>query len=276
MTSVVILTSDELRHRFVRMCLSLDPGLEVLASFCEAPTASLAAMLDARDDVTNVERRHLESRVATERDFFGAFCRAVPDQSRPVAVDRGAINRPEVVDRIVDLHPDVIAAFGCSIIGPELIEAFPDRIVNLHLGLSPYYRGSGTNLWPLILGEPELVGATFMYLDAGIDTGEIIHQLRARVVPGDDVHRIGNRLIADAALTFRQVLVHFDSLGHVPQPDMAEPARVYRRAQVDAEALERLQQRLGSGMLEEYLEHRSQRDADRPIVTHPLIGGGPG
>ena len=40
-----------------------------------------------------------------------------------------------------------------------------------------------------------MVGATFMYIDAGIDTGEIIHQIRADIVIGDSPHSIGNRLI---------------------------------------------------------------------------------
>jgi folate-dependent phosphoribosylglycinamide formyltransferase PurN len=274
-TSVVILTSDELRHHFMRMCLALDPELEVLTSFCEAPTASLASLLDARDDVDELERSHLEARAAAEQDFFATFCRAAPDLSRPVRIDRGEINQPVLVERITQLRPDVVATFGCSLVGPDLIEAFPDRIINLHLGLSPYYRGSGTNLWPLVLGEPELVGATFMYLDAGIDTGEIIHQLRARIVPGDDAHRIGNRLIADAALAFRKVLVDVGSLGHLPQPEEPERARSFRRAQVDAAVLKRLQTNIASGMIEEYLADRERRDAASPIVAHPLFGGRP-
>lgn len=273
---MVILTSGELRHRFVRMCLAADDRLEVLRSYCEEPSVGLAATLATRTDVDPIEQAHLRARDAAEDDFFGTFCRAVPDRSRPVAVPRGAINLGAAVEEIVGLDPDVVAAFGCSVVGDELIEAFPGRIVNLHLGLSPYYRGSGTNLWPLIHGRPELVGATFMYLDAGIDTGEIIHQVRARIVPGDDVHRIGNRVIADAGIAYRDVLHHIGELGHQPQPPEPDQVHVHRRAEVDGPALRRLRDQLDGGLVGDHLEHRREREAAAPIVVHPLLGGSTG
>ncbi len=271
MTSVVILTSGELRHRFVRMCLAADDRIEVLRSYCEHPTVGLAATLSARAEVDPIERDHLSAREASEDDFFGTFCRATHDRSRPIEVPRGAINHDDVVDEIIGLAPDVVAAFGCSLVDDRLIDAFPGHIVNLHLGLSPYYRGSGTNLWPLIHGRPELVGATFMYLDAGIDTGEIIHQVRARIVAGDDAHRIGNRVIADAALAYREVLHHLDELGHRPQPPEPDRVHVHRRSDVDVAALQRLRDQLDRGLIPHHLQHRQEREAAAPIVVHPLM-----
>ncbi len=38
-----------------------------------------------------------------------------------------------------------------------------------------------------------------MHIDAGVDTGEVIHQMRARVALGDSPAQIGNRLIVDMA-----------------------------------------------------------------------------
>ena len=45
--------------------------------------------------------------------------------------------------------PDVVLVFGTGLLKAPLIGAFPGRIINIHLGLSPYYRGAGTNFWPL-------------------------------------------------------------------------------------------------------------------------------
>ncbi len=272
-TRVVILTSDELRHRFVRMAVALHGALEVLCTYCEAPADGLASTLARRSDVEEIERSHLRARSLAERDFFGAFCALAPDRSRPLQVSRGAINDDEVVGRIIELAPDVVATFGCSIVTDPLIAAFPDRIVNLHLGLSPYYRGSGTNLWPLVNGEPELVGATFMHLDAGIDTGEIIHQMRARIAPGDDAHRIGNRLISDAAVVFGHLLARHDRLVPVAQPTAQRSPRYYRRADLDATALGRLHANLSSGMVDAYLDHQMDRDLSTPIVSQARLIG---
>ena len=61
--------------------------------------------------------------------------------------------------------------------------------------MSPYYRGSGTNFWPFVNNELQFIGATFMHIDEGVDTGEIIHQIRANIFHDDNIHQIGNRLI---------------------------------------------------------------------------------
>ena len=77
---------------------------------------------------------------------------------------------------------------------PDLIDAYKGKFLNVHLGLSPYYKGR-TNIFPIIDKRPEMVGATFMYIDQGIDTGDIIHQIQADYFVGDSVHSVGNRLI---------------------------------------------------------------------------------
>ena len=59
--------------------------------------------------------------------------------------------------------PDVVLVCGTGILREELINLFPGHIINIHLGLSPYYRGAGTNFWPLVNREPEYLGATIHY-----------------------------------------------------------------------------------------------------------------
>ena len=42
--------------------------------------------------------------------------------------------------------------------------------------------------------EPEYAGATFMFLDKGIDTGNIIHQIRPEINLNDDYYKISAKL----------------------------------------------------------------------------------
>ena len=51
-----------------------------------------------------------------------------------------------------------------------------------------------------------------MYIDEGIDTGEIIHQARPDVFPFDSPHQIGNRLIKKMVKDFIKLIVNFDSV----------------------------------------------------------------
>jgi methionyl-tRNA formyltransferase len=198
MNRVVILTGGELRHDFVRMRIASSHDLLVVASYCEGAEKSLGAIVEKQDD-NFLRLNHLEARKQSEEDFFRLYVDSCRDESNPVTISKGEINDEQHVRDIIDLNPNLILAYGCSIIRSELLEKFEGRFINVHLGLSPYYRGSGTNFWPLVNGEPEFVGATFMYIDKGVDTGEIIHQMRSHVVFSDSPVNIGNRLIVQVA-----------------------------------------------------------------------------
>lgn len=86
-----------------------------------------------------------------------------------------------LLDRIA---PDVVLVYGTLIIGRKVIERSP-RILNIHTGLSPRYRGSDTIFWPLHNGEPEHVGVTVHRLEPGIDSGPILATARPAIAPDD-------------------------------------------------------------------------------------------
>lgn len=82
------------------------------------------------------------------------------------------------------MKPDVIAVYGTLIIGRKVIAKAP-HILNIHTGLSPYYRGSDTIFWPLHNGEPEYVGVTVHRLEPGIDSGPILATAKPAMTVGD-------------------------------------------------------------------------------------------
>ena len=272
MKRVVVLTGSELRHRFVRKALALSPGIEVVRSYCEGLQNTLVDIVQDRPaEASAAQRAHLDARARSEEDFFGVFDRLAPDRSSALNLDRGKINDPERVAEIVALAPDLLVAYGCSLIRAPLLEAFAGRFLNVHLGLSPYYRGTGTNFWPLVNGEPEFVGATFMHIDPGVDTGEIIHQVRARVFVGDMPHQIGNRLIADMVAAYAAVITGFDQLPRMPQPPIPADVRVYRRRDMSEDATERLYGQFADGLVRRYLAESEARWGAAAIVENPVV-----
>lgn len=86
------------------------------------------------------------------------------------------INDEKVVAFILQKQPDVIVASGTSILKAPILEAGKGRIINLHPGLAPQYRGRYGSYWPIYNHEPECVGVTIHTVDAGIDTGGILAQ----------------------------------------------------------------------------------------------------
>lgn len=267
--SIIILTGDSLRHDYMRKSFGLAEGIEVLRTYRE--TARDTLLQDARDEGEEIRITHLERRSVSEHDFFASFVEQAPDESNPIDIPKGEINDREHYEEIVELDPDLLVTYGSSIIGDPLLSEYEDRFLNCHLGLSPYYRGTGTNFWPLVNGEPEYVGATFHYLVEEIDAGEIIHQLRARVYPNDGPHDIGYRLVTDACRLYPEIVRQFDSLHSVEQPSEPDESHYYRSSDYNSAATQQLYDNFADGMIDEYLENYDERVAAVPIVKHSSL-----
>ena len=87
------------------------------------------------------------------------------------------VNDSASVETIEKHAPDLVVVSGTNLVGKKVIEAAQNGygIVNLHTGISPYVKG-GPNCtnWCLAKNWFHLIGNTVMWLDLGIDTGNII------------------------------------------------------------------------------------------------------
>ena len=272
MARIALLTGSELRHEFFRKFIASRPGQFAAFSVCEGLEGNLRAVAEAREHgISVLENAHLEARVASEEDFFRLFVETTEDKSNPIFVARGELNSDAIVDQILAANPDLLAAYGCSIVRGRLLQAYAGRFLNVHMGLSPYYRGSGTNFWPLVNGEPEYLGVTFMHIDAGIDSGEIIHQIRPRIMPDDTPHQIGNRLILDMVRVYAEIIARMTDVEDVPQPPRPNCEKVYRKKDFSEDATRRLYDNFRNGMIESYLREKRCRDRRVPIILNPGV-----
>lgn len=131
------------------------------------------------------------------RFFFGT---AAPQLTHPEQVTEVPhINHPDVVKLAEELKPDLIAVFGTSLIRGELLQKGRLGMVNLHGGLSPEYRGADCTFWALYNGEPEKIGCTLHYIDAGIDTGRLIAHVCPEIFPSDTELTLFWRSVRDSA-----------------------------------------------------------------------------
>ncbi len=83
-------------------------------------------------------------------------------------------SQPDFLDRLRELNPDliVVIAFG-QILRKEVLDLPKYGSVNVHVSLLPKYRGAAPINWAIINGE-EKTGVTTMFMDEGLDTGDII------------------------------------------------------------------------------------------------------
>lgn len=147
-------------------------------------------------------RRYLGN--AESRFFFGE---QTPRLMHPELVaEVPHINHPALVALATQLQPDLIAVFGTSLIRGELLGHGRLGIANLHGGLSPEYRGADCTFWALYNGEPDKVGCTLHWIDAGIDTGGLIAHVRPEVGHDDDELTLFWRAVRDSAAVYAELV----------------------------------------------------------------------
>ena len=89
---------------------------------------------------------------------------------------------------------DLICLAGfMRLVKEPLLSAFPRRILNIHPSLLPAYPGLFAWVQAVADGAKES-GCTVHYVDAGIDTGEVILQVRVPVIPGDTAGTLHARI----------------------------------------------------------------------------------
>jgi len=207
--SVLILCGRSPRHLYVanRLCRAARPLAIVHETGAQWTSARLAKAIRP-GNLFRKGWRWLRDRRryvgGGEAKFF--FGEAPPTLDRPdLVVGVPHVNDPRVVELAERTNPDVIAVFGTSLIRGPLLNMGRLGIVNLHGGLSPQYRGADCTFWALYNGEPEQVGCTIHYIDAGIDTGKLIAHVSPEVKRGDDELTLFWRAVRDSADVYAEL-----------------------------------------------------------------------
>ena len=127
----------------------------------------------ARD--AGVEAIHLNPRDYPDRDAY----------------DRAIVNLLRVRD--VDL---VCLAGYMRLVGAPLLDAFPDRMLNIHPSLLPSFPGLDAQRQALEHGV-RVTGATVHFVNADLDAGPIVLQAAVPVLPGDTVETLSVRVLVE-------------------------------------------------------------------------------
>lgn len=124
-------------------------------------------------------------------EFFGDQWHELNSEIEQLHVDN--INSEECVTRLKKEKFDVLLDHGTSIVRAPALDTSP-LALNLHWGLSPYYRGVSCTGWALVNWDPYNIGVTMHKLAKEIDGGDIVAQKRATVRPTDDSYSIEMQL----------------------------------------------------------------------------------
>jgi len=112
---------------------------------------------------------------------------SAPD-SRLRCIDVEKVNTATVRQLVEEIQPGCVVVSGTGIIGKKLLALAPFYI-NVHVGITPRYRGVHGGFWAICENRPDLVGVTVHQIDPGVDTGAIIAQETVPVDPARDTFR---------------------------------------------------------------------------------------
>lgn len=153
------------------------------------PDFELAAVIPCpRDDV--------------EEKAFPSLTRAAKSLGVPLL---GGPDRAPTLDEVAAHSPDIVLSIFYGRILREPMISLPRLgTLNLHFGILPQYRGNRPINWAMINGDPP--GFTIHYIDAGIDSGDVIHQQTVLPRPHDTAHDVYERATRDGLDALLRIL----------------------------------------------------------------------
>jgi len=259
---IVLITADEIRHRFFKNKISEFNDFKLSLCVYEDNKKRQSTIVKRDRSYPPELKKHFKERNLYEKKYL-KFSKN--KKIKEIKISRGELNyNKKLVEKIIKLKPDFIISYGCSLIKNKLIKNFNKKFINLHLGLSPYYKGNGTNFWPIANNEFQFLGATFMLIDEGIDSGPIIHQFRPLIVIDDNIHTIGCKIIFQSVIELKKILYNFRKIKVVTQKKI-KYSKIFKKKDFSIKSLKKAQKNLKK--IKDYLKKKKQIDYKFPIIS---------
>jgi hypothetical protein len=181
------------------------------------------------------------------------------------------INDPAVQGAMADMRPDLVIVSGTNLLKQPLIAIIgkSGKVMNLHTGISPYVRG-GPNCtnWCLATGEFELIGNTVMWIDEGVDSGNLVATEQSPLDGTESLTRLHVKVMDhahDLLLRCAERFVAGKALPNVPQRDLGA-ARLYLTRHWNARSA-------AKAVANFYLRYgRRKGTAAKPRLVDPEVG----
>ena len=171
---VTLFTSNNLRHNYL---------INLLSNFCdelwviqECKTL-FTGKKDKKYQNKNIIEEYFKKVLEAQNKIFkNEFVNKNNKNIKTLPVLYGELNKLSLSFLEDFLKSDIYVVFGSSYIKGELVDFLvKQRAINIHAGVSPYYRGTDCNFWALYDDNPHLVGSTIHLLSKGLDSGPMLY-----------------------------------------------------------------------------------------------------
>ena len=215
MTSITIFTSNQPRHLNLVNSLSKVSERCFVIQECSSLFPGLTQSFYRKSDAMRI---YFESVMKAESKFFGEN-KFVSDKCFLKSMsfeDLNLISREEISEA---MESDVFVVFGSSFIKGWLVDELVEKnAINIHMGLSPYYRGASCNFWAAAQNNPHLVGATIHKLSRGLDSGDILYHALPKPDNCDNVFEFTMKSVLSAHKSLVKRITTREIFGMKPFP----------------------------------------------------------
>lgn len=256
--NITVFTSNQPRH--ISLIKSLSNIADKVFAIQECNT-----LFPVRTETMQKYFTHVTN---AEKTIFGNL-QFTPSNVRSLSIKTGDLNKLKLEVLSPALHSDYYIIFGSSYIKGTLCDLLVSHnAYNIHMGLSPFYKGSACNFWALYDNKPDYVGATIHLLSKGLDSGPMLFH----TVP--KVQKINPFLLSMLAVksAHTSLITHLKS-GEIKELEPVQQNKNhtirYTRNQdfTDNIANKYLKNQLSATKIYKYLQNRDLQNLLRPHIV---------
>ena len=169
---ITLFTSNKNRHNYLINLLS-----EVAEKLFVVQECGTILSVPDHYQASPIMKKYFENVINAQYQLFGnSYVNNKKKNIKILPMISGDLNQCSINLLSDFLKSDVYVVFGSSYIKGELVDfLIKQKAINIHAGVSPYYRGTACNFWALYDDNPHLVGSTIHLLSKGLDSGPMLY-----------------------------------------------------------------------------------------------------
>lgn len=137
-----------------------------------------------------------------------------------------SVNDDACREILSQVNPDIIVVNGTRIISKKVLNATSAVFINMHVGITPAYRGSHGGYWALYNNDAARFGTTIHVVDAGVDTGAVLKQVFTKPSKDDNFTTYPILQTAIGINALKEVLLRTNKGDHTTDKN-AEKGKMY-------------------------------------------------
>ena len=192
---ITIFSGNQSRH--LNLAKTLSCLCEEIFFISECTTVFPGEVEDLYKKTDTMKKYFLNVKKA-EKNIFGEID-FLPENISTLLIKNNDLSKLSEKHLSKALNSDIYVVFGSSYIKGWLIDFLVEKnAINIHMGISPYYRGNSCNFWALFDNNPSYVGATIHKLTKGLDSGPIFFHCIPKLNKTDNVFDFTMRSVLSA------------------------------------------------------------------------------